>query len=223
MSVTFSELATAAYCPRKLYYEREDDREPPPEAGAVRALAFEYPRLLAAPADALADRPVDPPPAEYRRRLKRCRESVDRWPSLADPPERGMLLEGRDCSGRVAKVLDGPVPSLVSAGAPPENGVWEPQAMRAVAAALALAYRSGADVDRAYVEYPAHPAIRTVAVTGRRRARYRRLVRTVRAIDGPPARVENRAKCEACEYSAECGVRTRSLRSLLSGSRGPDG
>lgn len=218
MSVTFSELATAAYCPRKLYYQREDDdRGPPADVEAVRSLAFEYPTLLSAPPDALAARPIEAAPAEYRRRLRECREELDRWAALADPPEHGVLVEGRDCSGRVDKVLEGPVPSLVSAGAPPANGVWAPQAVRAVAAALALAYQSGEDIAYAHVEYPAHAAIRTVEVTGRRRARYRRVLRTVRAIDGPPARVENREKCEACEYREECGVRTRSLRSLLFG------
>lgn len=215
---TFGDLATAAYCPRKLYYARRDEeRGPPPEAAAVRALSAEYPALLDAPADALAARPIAVEPAEYRRRLERCRAELDCWAQLADPPEHDRLLEGRDCSGRVAKVLDGPTPVVVSAGAPPPDGVWEPQSVRAVAAALALAYRSGADVDEALVEYPAHGVVRTVPVTGRRRARYRRTLRTVQAIDGPPARVRNREKCESCEYREECGVRTRSLRSLLFG------
>ncbi|MFB6218805.1 MAG: hypothetical protein ABEH77_06450, partial [Halobacteriaceae archaeon] len=179
---TFSELATAAYCPRKLYYERRaDDRGPPEDAAEVRSLAFEYPALLSAPADALDARPIAVAPAEYRRRLRAHRDRLDCWAALADPPERNVLLEGKDSSGRVAKVLDGRVPVLVSAGTPPENGVWAPQSVRATAAALALAYR-GAEPGRALVEYPAHAAVREVPLTGRRRARYRRTLRTVRAI-----------------------------------------
>ena len=45
--VTFSALATAAYCPRKLHYRERDGRwAPPPEAEAVRALAFGYGSFL---------------------------------------------------------------------------------------------------------------------------------------------------------------------------------
>jgi CRISPR-associated exonuclease Cas4 len=213
---TFSELATAAYCPRKLYYRRrEGDGEPPPDVEDVRALAFEYPALADAPADALADRPIEVAPAEYRRRLADLRERPE-WPALADPEERDVLLEGRDCAGRVQKVLDGSVPVLVSGGDPPESGVWEPQSVRAVAAGLALSYR-GASVERALVEYPAYAVVREVPLTARRRARFRRVRRAVEAIDGPPARVDSAEKCEACEYREQCGVRTRSLRSLLFG------
>lgn len=213
---TFSELATAAYCPRQLYYERRDEnRAPPPDVEARRALAFEYPALLAAPADVLADRPIAVSPAEYRRRLTSVRERLDCWPALTDPPEQNVLLEGRDCSGRVAKVLPDGVPTLLAAGEPPDDGVWRPQSVRAVAAALALAYRDGGEADRALVEYPAHAVVREVPVTACRRARYRRVRRAVAALDGPPPRVDERSKCEACEYREQCGVRTRSLRSLL--------
>jgi CRISPR-associated exonuclease Cas4 len=70
-------------------------------------------------------------------------------------------------------------------------------------------------VERALVEYPAHAAVRTVRTTTRRKARYRTALRTVRELDGPPPRLRDSAKCETCEYVSECGVRTRSLRSLL--------
>jgi CRISPR-associated exonuclease Cas4 len=108
-----------------------------------------------------------------------------------------------------------PVPVLVSPGSPPERGVWGPQSVRAVAAAKALAWERGRPVERALVEYPAHAAVRAVSATTRRKARYRTALRTVRGLDGPPPRVRDSTKCEACEYVSECGVRTRSLRSLL--------
>jgi CRISPR-associated exonuclease Cas4 len=113
-------------------------------------------------------------------------------------------------------VLERPLePALVSAGRPPENGVWEFQSVHAVAAAKAIAWEHERPVEHAWVEYPAYGAIRRLRLTTRRKARYRRALRTVRELDGPPARIDNRSKCEACEFATECGVRTRTLRSLL--------
>lgn len=107
-----------------------------------------------------------------------------------------------------------PVPTLVSPGDPPETGVWGPQAVRAVAIAKALAWERGREVPRALVEYPAAGVVRDVRLTVRKKAAYRRALRAVRSIDGPPARVDD-GRCDDCEYAAECGTRRRSLRSLL--------
>jgi CRISPR-associated exonuclease Cas4 len=215
--VAFADLARAAYCPRQLYYaRREESREIPPQARRIRALAFAYPDLLEAPAAALADRPIALSPATYRCRLRALRERED-WAGLVDPPEREVRVHGKDCRGRVDKVLDGPIPVLVSPGEPPDRGVWEPQSVRAVAAAKALAWRAERPVERALVEYPAHAVVREVRLTTRRKAGYRRTLRTVRKLDGPPPRIANDAKCDACDYREECGVRTRTLGSLLFG------
>lgn len=216
--VTFSDLATAAYCPRKLYYARRGDRSVPAEVERVRGLAFEYAALLEADDAELAERPIAVGPAELRRNLGRARNRFpDAWPELVDPPEERVLLTGRDCRGYVQKVLglDPPVPTLVTPGEPPSQGVWHPQSVRAVAAMKALAWREERQVERAFVEYPAHGTIREVRPTTRRRAGYRTALRAVRALDGPPPRLDNRSKCEACEFATECGVTTRSLRSLL--------
>ena len=111
--------------------------------------------------------------------------------------------------------LESPTPSLLSTGSPPENGVWYPQTVHAVAAAKALAFERETPVERAFVEYPTHGIVREVPLTARRKAAYRGTVRTLESIDGPPPRLDDDAKCEPCEYREECGVRTRSLRSLL--------
>lgn len=215
--VAFSDLRTVAYCPRKAYYDRRsEDREPPPSVRRIRSLAYRYERLLDADESTLAEEPLAVPPATFRARLHRARQRLDRWDELVSPADRESLVSGRECRGVVHKVLEGPpIPSLVSAGRPPERGVWEPQAVHAVAAAKALAWRYETAVERAFVEYPAHGVVRRVELTTRRRARYRRALRTLREVDGPPPRTENRSKCESCEYAAECGVRTRTLRSRL--------
>ena len=239
---TFTDLSRAAYCPRQLYYaRREDDRTPPPEAVERRNLAFRYSELRRADDAALAAEPADLAPEAYRAALSRLAERDD-WDELADPTGRMVRLDGRDCRGVAHKVLEGgeaaasesraadghddadgddagerppPVPVVVSPGAPPESGVWEPQRVRAVAAAKALSWERERRVERALVEYPARAVVREVRLTTRNKATYRRTLRTVRGIDGPPPRLRASSKCGSCEYRTECGVRTRSLRSIL--------
>lgn len=216
--VTFSDLARAAYCPRQLYYLRRDDREPPEEATERVSLAFRYPELRSAADDDLREAPVDRPPDDYRAALDRLSDREE-WSALTDPSATRSLLEGKDCRGIAHKVLDPddgpPVPTLVSPGTPPEQGVWEPQSVRAVAAAKALAWERQREVPRALVEYPTHGVVREVRLDVRRTATYRRTLRTVRSMDGPPPQLRGSDKCDTCDYRTECGVETRSLRSWL--------
>ena len=232
---TFTDLSRASYCPRQLYYaRREDDRSPPPVAIERRNLAFRYPELRGADDATLDAEPVDLAPGAYRAALSRLAERDD-WDELADPTGRMVRLDGKDCRGVAHKVLEGseagggatdaadgdagagsaPVPVVASPGAPPETGVWEPQRVRAVAAAKALSWERGRRVEHALVEYPAGAVVREVGLTTRNKAVYRRALRAVRGIDGPPPRLRNSSKCGSCEYRTECGVRTRSMRSIL--------
>lgn len=217
MSATFADLSLAAYCPRKLYYARREDRTPPPVADDARALAARYPDLLLASDTALGTYDLAVSPATFRASLRRARDRIDRWSALVDPAETDVLVEGRRARGRIDKVLaDPPAPALVSPGEPPETGVWEPQSVRAVAAAKALAWREQRPVETAFVEYPRYGTIRRLHLTGERRGAYRRALDALREMDGPPPRLHDDAKCGSCEYADQCGVRTRSLRSLLS-------
>ena len=217
----FTDLETATYCPRKLYYRRtRGDEEPPEEAAEaarrVREIAFRYPELLEPTGEMPPE--VEVTPTQFRTRLSCARERFDRevWTGLADPDARDAFLEGREARGIAHKLFgDPPAPSLVFAGEPPDRGVWEPQGVRAVAAAKALAWERQRPVERAFAEYPAYGVIREVRLTTRRKAAYRRVIRVADSMDGPPARVDSDAKCRVCEYRATCGTRTRSLRSLL--------
>ncbi len=213
----FSDLRRAAFCPRQLYYaRRDDDRSPPPEVDRRRALAYRYDELLDADDPTIEAVPIDVSPPMFRRNLRRTRERIDRFDDLVDPSLRDVLLTGRDCRGVVHKCLDDPpVPSLVATGAPPEQGVWQPQSVHAVAAAKALAWERERPVERAYVEYPTHGIVRSVSIDGRRTAEYRNTIRTVESLGTPPPRLQNDTKCSGCEYSEQCGVETRTLRSLL--------
>jgi CRISPR-associated exonuclease Cas4 len=218
----FSDLATAAYCPRQLYYRRrDDDRGPPDSVAEVRELAYRY-EALRSDDDALAAAPLSVSPLSFRRNLGCAQARFDAYADLgavADAlpdDDRAVLLVGRECRGIAHKLVGDPqVPVLVSTGEPPPQGVWEPQSVRAVAAAKALSYEREREVERAFYEYPAHGAVREVSLTTRRKAAYRRAVRAVESLDGPPPRLDDDAKCDACEYREECGVQSRSLRSLL--------
>lgn len=217
--VAASDLARAVYCPRQLYYaRRDDDRGPPPESVTRRDLAFRYEELREADTGTLAALPIDHSASAYRAALEDLADHP-RWPALADPPETFVRLAGRDCAAVAHKVLPGddgpPVPTIASPGVPPERGVWEPLGVRAVAVAKALAWEREREIPRVLVEFPASAVVREVDLTIRRTARYRRALRTVRELDGPPPRLHDRAKCGACDYREQCGVRTRSLGSLL--------
>ncbi|WP_396610905.1 hypothetical protein ACH9L7_11840 [Haloferax sp. S1W] len=214
--VAASDLAHAAYCPRQLYYaRREETRAPPPEVDAIRALAFEYPTLADASDDELKARPLAVSPAAYRANVRQLRARDD-WDALSNPAARDVLLTGKDCRGIAHKLVgDPPVPSLVSPGDPPERGVWEPQRVRAVALAKALAWERETDVPRAIVEYPATGVARTVRLTTSNKAAYHRALRVARELDFVPPRLRDSAKCDGCSYRTECGVKTRSLKSLL--------
>ena len=213
----FTDLATAAYCPRKLYYRRtNDDGDPPESVAPTRNLAFRYGELLDPDTD-LREEPIATTPTAYRSALGSAKARLDRWAELVDPPETRVFLRGKDAHGIAHKLLaDPPTPVIVSPGEPPERGVWGPQGVRATAAAKALAWELETPVERAYLEYPAHGVVRAVRMTTRRKATYRKALRTAESIDGPPPRLRNDARCESCEYREECGTRTRSLRSLLS-------
>jgi CRISPR-associated exonuclease Cas4 len=215
----FRDVATAAYCPRKLYYRRRqpDSPEIPAQVRRRRELAFRYDTLLTDD-ETLRTAPIAVTPTQFRSRLGCAKARLDAWDGLADPDERDVLLTGRECRGIAHKVLDGePTVSLVFAGEPPEQGVWQPQSVRLVAAAKALAWERETAVERVFAEYPAYGVVREVELNTRRRAQYREAVRTADTIDGPPGRVDSDAKCAPCEFSAECGTQTRSLRSLLGG------
>lgn len=215
---TFREVETAAYCPRKLYYrKREPEPEKtPPEIERRRQLAFEYDRLLTDD-EALERAPIENTPTQYRSNLGCARANIDCWEELVNPAARDVFLRGRDCYGLVHKVLgtEVPKPSLVFGGRPPEEGVWKPQSVRLVAAAKALSWERERPIERAIAEYPAYGVIRDVDIDVRRTAAYRGALRTADSLDGPPARTKHREKCEPCEYRDQCGVKTRSLRSLL--------
>lgn len=216
-SVPLSDLALAAYCPRKLYYARQDDRTPPDVAAEARRLSRSYSDLRLASDVALSSMAIAVPPAEFRTALERSRSRLDAWEALTVPAETERFVRGKDVHGRLAKVLADPLaPVLVSPGEPPESGVWHPQSVRAVGAAKALSWRESSPVETAFIEYPRHGVVRRIAITTRRKADYRRTLRAVRALDGPPPRLHDEARCGACEYAEECGVRTRSLRSMLS-------
>lgn len=213
----FRDVEAAAYCPRKLYYRQRapEEAEIPDIVGERRRLAFTYEQLLTDD-DAIRDAPIEPTETQYRSNLGCVRARLRRWEELADPADSDVFLSGRDCRGIAHKVLESPpTVSLAFAGEPPQEGVWQPQSVRLVAATKALAWERERSIESAFAEYPAYGIVRKIDVDARRTAAYREAVRIADAIDGPPARTNSSSKCKPCEYRPQCGVQTRSLRSLL--------
>ncbi|MFC7324858.1 hypothetical protein ACFQMF_09735 [Halorubrum rutilum] len=226
------------------YARREDDRAVPPDARARIDLAYRYPALVDAPDATLRRLPIRRSPAAYRRNLDRLRGRDDYdWlvdparerafvsgkdchgtvhkvlgagGDAADAPGEDAAADapGEDAAADAPGDDEPPLPTVVSPGEPPENGVWGSQAVRAVAVAKAVAWEREREVPRALVEYPSVGAAREVRLTTRKKAAYRRALRAARAIDGPPSRVDD-DRCSACDYREECGVGRRSFRSLL--------
>ncbi|MEZ3117043.1 hypothetical protein RYH80_14095 [Halobaculum sp. MBLA0147] len=241
----FSDLARAAYCPRQLYYARRDERTVPETVTRVTALADRYRELRDADDATLATTPVAVEPATYRERLRTLAErpvwdalvapaaretylvgkdchgvasKVLAGATLAAAGDDGATPDDDQTPVDDEPTTDGtppPAPVFVSPGEPHETGVWEPHAVRAVAAAKALAWEREREIPRAFVEYPAYAVVREVRLGVRRTAAYRRALRTARGIDGPPPRLGGSPKCDPCPYREECGVATNSLRSLL--------
>lgn len=214
----FLDIETAAYCPRKLYYRQRDPEQvtTPDRVAKVRNLAFQYERLLRDDTT-LKDAPIANTPTQYRSNLGCARARLDCWDEISSPAARDVFVQGRECHGLVHKVLgtDPPTLSLTFGGEPPKQGVWEPQSVRLMAGAKALSWEQEISVERVFAEYPAYGVIREIEVDARRTATYRAAVRTADSIDGPPARTKNRSKCNPCGYRDKCGVKTRSLKSLL--------
>jgi CRISPR-associated exonuclease Cas4 len=190
----------------------------PSKVEELRDLAFRYEEALSpGGGDVLAEAPIAVTATEFRTNLGCSKARLDAWDALADPPRREAFLEGRDVRGIAHKVLKEPLaPVIVSPGEPPDNGVWKPQSVRAVAAAKALAWEEETPIERAFVEYPAYGRIREFRIGTRRKAAYRAALRAARELDEPPPRLDDDSKCETCEFRETCGVRTRTLRSLLS-------
>lgn len=208
---TFSELAQAAYCLRKLHHNRVDGWEATHDGTTPDRLSHRYDELLdcRVPEEAL-----DLDPATVAANLERTRERFpDAWPSLRSPAETGVFLRSRVCRGYANKVLDTdpPVPTFASSGHPPSEGVWRPHAVRAVAIGLALAWDRGQAIERVFVEYPAHGMVRQVPLSERRQATYQRVLRAVDRMSESPPRTEDASKCRRCEYEDRCGSRSSFL------------
>lgn len=156
-------------------------------------------------------------PTQLRTNLACASERLGAQVALCDPPARDVLLTRRETRGEAHKVLEEPLaPSLVFAGTPPPRGLWALATVRLVGAHKALAWERERPVEQGFAEFQAHGVVREVRHTTRGEALYRRTLRAVERMDGPPARTEDNGKCAPCEYRTECGAQSRSLRSLLS-------
>ncbi len=186
---SFSDLSAKAACLRTLSNTRETNEQKhssPDDCERTVELAYQYQELVDTDEQTLGALPIERSPEAYRAALHGLEERAD-WAGLVAPDSRRVRLEGVNCHGLVHKILcngdNPPKPSIVSTESPPEIGVWQPDAVRAVAAAKALAHERDRTVPWAIVEYPAAGVVRDVRLTARRKVTYRRVLRAIQSTE----------------------------------------
>jgi len=221
-----SEVRNAVYCGRQAYYESRRDacRVPSPETRVLREVAYLYPTVIESPDDALeracktAGVEVSLDLSETAKALAEERDEKPRvWDAVAYPDREERYIEGGRLCGTVNKLSfdEGVVVSVVKTGEPPRNGVWKSE--RVEAAAVRRLVGASHDVSGVVVEYPRVGKLRRVEVGRDDERALERALETLDEIEEgvPPARTDNRGKCEACDFIEECGVETRSLLTRL--------
>jgi len=176
--ISFSDLRTAAYCPRKCYYQRLLPGRGPRAAARSRGDSSSPPRY-----DELLEAP--PGPSSPNRSPSRPFATASGWRrpgstrgtgSMGAPPcpcRSGGVRDRPALSGHRPQGARGPARAGADlVGEPPETGVWTSQSVHAVAAAKALAWEHQVSVERAWLEYPAYGVIRSIDLTTRRKAQY---------------------------------------------------
>jgi CRISPR-associated exonuclease Cas4 len=222
-----SRVRNAVYCGRQAYYEsrREACHIPSPETRLLREVAYLYPTVVGSPDDAVrraretagVDVSLDlTDVSDALREVRDGRPSV--WNAVARPDREERYVEGERLRGTVDKLSfgeEGVTVSLVKTGEPPARGVWSSERVEATAVNR-LASTVG-EVERVVVEYPRVGALREVEIGRDDERALGRALETLEYIeDGvPPARTDDRSKCEPCDFTEECGVETRSLLTRL--------
>lgn len=176
--------------------------------------------------------------------LEVTRDEFDFWDSITRPLYVHLYLDNGQLHGTLEKVFKVKIEdmddgsnerlsfSLIKTGEPPENGVWKTQRTEA-SAAYRLFKDQIREVDglgfpnteaenptlskEIFVEYPRVGKIRKKRI---RTDDFRRLDRIIEKLKEaskgyPPSRIDNRSKCEVCDYREECGVKTQSLLTRL--------
>lgn len=221
-----SEVRNAVYCGRQAYYESRRDacRVPSPETRVLREVAYLYPTVVESPEDAVrracetAGVEADLDLSDAAETLAEERDEKPRvWDAVARPDREERYVESEGLCGTVDKLSfgDGVVASVVKTGEPPRNGVWRSE--RVEAAAVRRLVETEGEVEDIVVEYPRTGALRRVEVGRDDERSLKRALETLDEIEEgvPPARTDDRAKCEPCDFTDECGVETRSLLTRL--------
>ncbi|MDY6779126.1 MAG: Dna2/Cas4 domain-containing protein [Halobacteria archaeon] len=230
-----AELRSAEYCGRQAFYRmkhsEEKEFEVNPETALLRQLPHIYPAVLDDPEEGLRRaaehaevdlQEIELGAEDVAKSVERIRNTLgeDGWDRVSRPFRHETYVKTRRLEGTVEKTVeteDGYAPSVIKTGGPPENGVWSSERVEATACARLVAEEfgsvDGSEVETAYVEYPRAGEVRVVSIDDEDERRVDSLLETLdEAVKGhPPSRVNNRSKCEACEFQETCGVKTESL------------
>jgi CRISPR-associated exonuclease Cas4 len=134
---------------------------------------------------------------------------------LPSKVEVDLRSERLGLTGRLDRLVekDHLIPSIIKAGAPPNQGVWRSDRIRLAGYAILLEDALGDRIEEGLVEYPNAGVIRQVKIRSIDRSRVLRIRDRIRQInDGRlPDRPKN-APCDKCNLLKKCEVR-RSLAS----------
>jgi len=153
--------------------------------------------------------------AELKERIPEISKSLLPYLDRLFPNEVEVDLRSQrlGLSGRLDRVVPGPLPSLIRTGKAPEDGVWKRDRMMLAGYALLLGEMNGAKINRGLIEYPLSGALRDVQIYEVDKARVLRIRDRIRQIkNGRLPDKPTDSPCEKCEMVDRCETR-RSLAS----------
>ena len=108
-------------------------------------------------------------------------------------------------TGRLDRIIPGPLPSLIRTGKAPEDGVWKRDRMMLAGYALLLGEKNGVKINRGLIEYPLSGAMREIQIHEVDKARVLRIRDRIRQIkDGRLPDRPTDAPCDKCEMLDSC-------------------
>jgi CRISPR-associated exonuclease Cas4 len=108
-------------------------------------------------------------------------------------------------TGRLDRIIPGPLPSLIRTGKAPKDGVWKRDRMMLAGYALLLGEKNGTKINRGLIEYPLSGEVREVQIHEVDKARMLRIRDRIRQIkDGRLPDKPTDAPCDKCEMIDRC-------------------
>lgn len=151
-----------------------------------------------------------------RKRLGECRLSVWLSPASAGVAIHSDRLRLSGVIDRVVRIDDKLAPVVISASAPPPNGIYASDRVRMAAYAMLLSEKYDIDVAHGAIEYALEWRIRETEIRyqDKRKALYVKN-RLIEAREGKMPDPNRGKWCEHCDFSQACNIKASLLDSLF--------